>query len=734
MSPKEIFAKSSAKGCINRKIANEATDASSKQAKPKTSVTPSDFPKPVREYWEQLDWSNLSDSFGDRTLQRGRGYVEDRNVRSLWATEDGMNLLAAVVGTHEYNTLVVLKEGSRKNQFALSSVCSCPVGFNCKHGVATIVCFLDYLAKNQPIPLCRENGENSWEIVSESGKTKTMKINRYEHEDEDDDWEDDEDGDEEELAKPSRLSKPTSKKASLATSLEAKLNGKPQKELVALVLHLFHEYGDVRTHFEQEAFAEAVAQSGNITKLIEKAIKLFDKEVDRVTSDYRSRYRRYEDRITLDLGPVIEVVKQFRKFEDALTAVDRVARHLITKGIHYLNETGADDGHVISDVFDELAESLLASKTPPVSTILWAYEISHIDEYDFGGYTFQKHILERDWPVKIWSAVADALIAKLHEDVFQNRNPQNRNHWSLQTIVETLDKACRQGEATDLLRTEAVQAREYAILADRLIEYGSFDEAEKICREQRQIELKEKQHSNFYREYSWSGRLKKIAEKRADYPTQASIEASAFFENPSHETVAALLLTAKKMKIEPMVRRAIEAFLQTGKFPAMVQKGLEGAKPTAKEQDDWQIPFFAFHVGTRERKPRFDILCEWAIAEQRSDDIVRWLDEHSKQKGGNVRDISREKVADAICDSHPDRAFRLYRDLVEHEMEGTRNYFSAIRLLRKIQTALEDWGRSADWQPLLAEIRAAHRRKSSLMKQLDELEAGSIVNQKRQEK
>jgi uncharacterized Zn finger protein len=684
----------------------------------------------VREYWEQLDWGSLSESFGDRTLQRGRDYAKYRHVRSLWVTEDGKSLLATVTGTHEYKTLVVLKDGHGKNQFVPFTNCSCPFGTNCKHGVATIIHFLDYLAQNKPIPLCQklEDDNTIWNVVDENGKTKTIIIEPdYEYDDEDDDWdnehddwdEDDEkyDNDLQEALRTTRssLPKPGSKNDIQTASLEEKLDRKSPKELVDLILHLFNEYDDVREHFEQEAFAESVAKTGSIAQLVEKAIKLIDKEI----SDGLATVRRYGNEPSIDFNSVTEIVKQFKKFDDALAAADRVAKHLLKKGGHYLEESGAEDSSDFGLVFDDMVEALLASKTSPISIILWAYDISHIDEYDLAGLAIRT-ILKRDWTVKIWSDVADTLLARMSESL----------DYSLRIIVETLDKASRQEEATDLLRAKAGDSREHAMLVERLINFGHLDEAEKICWEQRNIELKEGAHSGFYHDNSWSGRLKKIAEKKENYPMRASIEAAAFFEEPRHEMLLALLQTAKKIKIEQTVGCAIEAFLQTGVFPAAVQKELEGIKPTAKEQQDWQIPFYAFSVEKKEQRPRFDVLCEWAIAEQRPNDVVRWFDELAKQ-GVKGRTVSREKVADAISNAHPDRALRLYREMAEHEMEVSRDYPAAVRLLRKIRKTLEGWGRSADWQPLMAEVRATHRRKSSLMKQLDELEAGSIVNQKR---
>ncbi|MDR1271263.1 MAG: hypothetical protein LBK82_17275, partial [Planctomycetaceae bacterium] len=306
----------------------------------------------------------------------------------------------------------------------------------------------------------------------------------------------------------------------------------------------------------------------------------------------------------------------------------------------------------------------------------------------------------------------------------------------LQTIVETLDKAHRQEDATNLLRTESVSIGEHQTLVDRLIEFGFLDEAEKIASEQRQIKFEEIRYGAT-RCDPWPDYLKKIADKKQDWATKASIEAAEIFEYPTNKKILALLLTAEKMKVESAVRCSLEIFLQTGKFPAAVQKCLENVKPTEKDCNVWPIPFFVFQPNNQEMCPRFDVLCEWAISENRPNDVVHWFDEFSKQNPKTRvqgKGIGRENVADAIINSHPERAFRFYLDLAEHEMETTRNYPSAIQLLRKARKTFENLGRIADWSKVMMEIRATHRRKPSLMKLLDELEAGSIVNQKRKEK
>lgn len=710
-----------------------AKTAARKQAAKKADVY-ANISKPARDYWEQLTWGDISDSFGDRSTQRGRAYAQGGHVKSLWATDDGRHLLAVVRGTEEYKTVVTLKDGRRKNQFDIISRCSCPVGSQCKHGVAAIAKFLELLAVDTPIPLCVKHDEETWATVSPDGTRKVFKTIFDDDEDWDDDeeddwddnhgnWDEDDWDDEEDDDLPPRSTrkaatkKTVSKKDDFTKSLEKKLAAKSPKELVALLLELTEEYENIRERFEQEAFAESVAKSGDVAKLVEKAIKSIDKAFGGLSYGYRGRY--YDDSPSPDLDSVLEIVKQFKKFDDCLAAADRVARHLIKVGGRYVEDFQAEDTCEIDDVFEELAESLINSKTPPVDVILWAYEISGLGDYDLSE-SGVRTILERPWPVKIWSGVADSLIAKMHE--------KGTSRSDLRTIVEVLDKAHRQKEATDLLRKEAAKANECGFLADRLIEFGFLDEAETIVREQRKAGSKDEEAR--LDDY-WVDRLKKIAEKRKDWPTLASIQAAEFFERPWRYEIKPLIATVKKAKVEPAIRKSIEEFLKTGKLPAAVSAVLSGRKPTPTMKKAWPIPVFAFDPKERDPGPRFDVLCEWAIDERRPTDVIRWLDESSKHKTKR-RDLNQKEVADAVTETHPDRAFELYRNVAEHEMEVRRNYPEAIKILRKARKALEKAKRGGEWPKVVEEIRTTHRRKSSLMKLIAEMEAGSIVKQKRQ--
>jgi uncharacterized Zn finger protein len=100
-------------------------------------------PELVLSRWKNLSWDDLTDWTGSKTLSRGRGYANSQHVSQLARTDDGM-LLAWVQGTERYATHVQI-HAADKNGETLTSQCSCPVGYRCKHAVAVILSYLDVL-------------------------------------------------------------------------------------------------------------------------------------------------------------------------------------------------------------------------------------------------------------------------------------------------------------------------------------------------------------------------------------------------------------------------------------------------------------------------------------------------------------------------------------------------------------------------------------------------------------
>ena len=87
-----------------------------------------------------IDIDELTEFFDFRTIERGVGYVIEQRVESLERQQSGLRLLAQVRGRgrKRYRVLVnIERQGDRLS--AVRGQCSCPVHFNCKHVVATLL-------------------------------------------------------------------------------------------------------------------------------------------------------------------------------------------------------------------------------------------------------------------------------------------------------------------------------------------------------------------------------------------------------------------------------------------------------------------------------------------------------------------------------------------------------------------------------------------------------------------
>jgi uncharacterized Zn finger protein len=86
-------------------------------------------------------------------------------------------------------------------------------------------------------------------------------------------------------------------------------------------------------------------------------------------------------------------------------------------------------------------------------------------------------------------------------------------------------------------------------------------------------------------------------------------------------------------------------------------------------------------------------------------------------------------VADAVADTHPDRALAIYRGIIEADIARTSPsaYEAALPYLRKVRGLLHRLNRHAEWGQYVAGLREEHRRKRRLLEVLDRLESRPIV-------
>lgn len=96
--------------------------------------------------WLDLSFGDLEEWVGSTYLSRGRDYQKKKRVLLLACSPEG-ELSAQVVGSDLYDTVV-----ERDAAGNLSSVCSCPLGGDCKHAVAVVLEYLDRVKAGKEVP------------------------------------------------------------------------------------------------------------------------------------------------------------------------------------------------------------------------------------------------------------------------------------------------------------------------------------------------------------------------------------------------------------------------------------------------------------------------------------------------------------------------------------------------------------------------------------------------------
>ena len=108
-----------------------------------------------------LTWSDLEEWAGARILNRGIRYQQQGRVSELCILGKDA-LLAYVQGSERYVTKVTMDEDGLPE-----SICSCPYEFDCKHGVAVVIEYLDLVEKNQSVPKAKNDDDRLEQLDEE---------------------------------------------------------------------------------------------------------------------------------------------------------------------------------------------------------------------------------------------------------------------------------------------------------------------------------------------------------------------------------------------------------------------------------------------------------------------------------------------------------------------------------------------------------------------------------------
>ena len=495
------------------------------------------------------------------------------------------------------------------------------------------------------------------------------------------------------------------KNNSKTVSLRNYLQARPLGELVELLLRLAGEYDAVREQLEELA----TLQTADVDALIKQAKQEIRQRTSEVVdsrpwgADHLPDYSKLQARF--------EALFQAGQYD---VLVD-LGADLFVRGQAQI-EGSRDEGEThkaIQECLKIASRALMESSRLPEAKILHAIDLINGD--GFGLSNGVEKVLEKDWPKKVWSVAADALSGRLRG----RKRPEGHQRETLvDDIASALDKAGRSAEVLPLYEAEAPITNSYARLVKRLLDADRLDEAERWALEG--IGRVESHYGARLRNL-----LRNIAGERRDWPRVAAYQAETFFDQPDVKAFQELMKAAQKASCEPAVRSAALHFLETGKRPGPGEKQEAAEWPlpeTPRLKPDPRQSAWQEKLG-----PFFTVLIDLAIVEKRPADALHWYECYrQEQKGNSWRsyDGHKSKVAEAVADTHPERAVALYREMVEDAINsgGPSGYEAAAPDLERIRDLLVARGREPEWTSYLAGLRATHGRKRRLMEVLDRVE------------
>jgi uncharacterized Zn finger protein len=674
---------------------------------PEAGARASSPPRAKADPFRDFDDDDVRAWVGGTTFARGLSYQGRGRVEDLARTSDG-GLVAWVQGTRRYATLVEVEDDH------LTSTCTCPVGFACKHAAAVV---LEYQGRSRVD-----------EVLPEADRDdRRLLLLEADDADAEDAWGEDED--EDEAAATGRRAPPVEARSGSRTgTLRSFLEGHTKAQLVELIEGLAASHPDVRQTLQDRVDLAGGAAS-TLIKGIHRELARFDGQ---------PRWRgRWGDEYESESTNFFRV----RQRLEALLAQGH-ADEVVALGKEILETGGrqvelSDEGEGSEEVRACMAvvyRALPRSSLSPAEQLLWAVEAELADGYNL----IESDPVAEFWDLERaqadWSAVADTLARRLGasgpasgDDSYYGNYRRDR---LVNSLIAALENAGRPDEIITLAEREAVATGSYVRLVNRLVAAGGHGDAEEWIRKG-VIAIQRAQPGTADQ---LRGILRGMREQEGDWPAIAAMRADDFFRQPSLGTYRAFQESAERAAVWPAVRTAALTFLETGRPPTTLTKAASG--PGVRDSSpDWPLP----SPGVGEpldaqaaHAPLADVLAQIAIHERRPDDALDWYDRRRADPYGygyGWAGSLDDQVADAVAATHPDRAIGIWKKRAEVLIDQTNvsAYESAAVYLRKVRDLLRTLDRDDEWNEYLAALRQANKRKWRLVEILDRLAGRPIT-------
>ena len=705
--------------------------------------------------WAKLTWDDLETWAGSGAVSRGRSYQRSGHVKKLGISAKG-DLLATVVGTERYATKVSLDPGGKA--MSLESFCTCPVGFRCKHAVATVAEYIQAVADGRTVPLAAED-DPRWDELVDGGRVD-------EDEDRDDDEDDSLDEDEEDdvPVKKSRTRKP--KSDGLASSwdgrIERHIREKSRAELADLVWTLVRRFPEV-----YQEFRERIAlQSGDVAGLLAEARR----EIREVTSELAWSNRWNDEGHIPNYTPIRQRFERLLELGHADEVVS-LGHEFLEKGLEQVEEAHDEEGEIataFAECLPVVFQAVMRSSLAPPDRLLFAIDAVLADHSDVVGESADV-VFDAPWEPEDWSSVADALIGRLKPPSSAASKEDNlltdfRRDSLTDFIANALENAGRSEELVPLYESEARITGSYVRLVDHLVANRRFEDAGRWAKQG--IAATVAKYPGISDQLA--EKFGEIARGREQWDVVAAHAARRFFDQPSATTFEGLIQAAGKAGVEASVRGTALRFLESGIGPFRVTAPptaptLPPTRSTAKRKaaastpkpvavvprlevdPAWPLPVPDYLIPLMSRRPAFDpgprphleVLLEMAIAAKEPVEVLRWFDRMRQAKpepGYRPHSPSyADRVAAAVSDSHPARALEIYTAALNAQLPNAQPsaYEAAAGYLKKLRPIYEALERLGEWEALVASIREKYRNRPRFMEILESVDGRTILDSAR---
>lgn len=627
--------------------------------------------------FQKLTWADIEQWAGPTIVSRGRSYQRSGAVQELATTKDN-TLVAWVQGSFRYATTVKL-DGHKP-----VSLCTCPYGFNCKHGVAVVLEYLESVKHHKNIP-----------IVSDSDE-RIRAIERGE--------EPENDGKEDDMA------------AGFSETAARALNKKTKSELVTLLLEMAEKHQPVRDELLSKLDISSTSQT-----LISKTVSM---EIDRASKEPGWQNHWRHEGFTPDYSQVRSGLQQLFK-AGRYDEIIELGKKLFRQGLLQIGQSN-DDGETLAEIHDTLAivfKALPKCSLADVDKMELAVDWELLDSYGLADHlqtfwqkAFNKHA---------WEDLADRLLERLNALPAISKDTEFRAGYQRSRLTDQIARALAgagsQERLLQLYIQEAPLTHSYERLVDLLIKTGKTADAEKWIR------------TGFQATHErWPGiaaalrrQLYLIYANRRNWTFCAAIKADEFFEQSALTTYSELKKAGEKAGAWSTLRPFVIDFLNSGTVPKA-------------KRDGWPLPEVGMQGLLRRphaNPPFTNVLLEIALHEKNLEEAMRLYTQWQHPQQGapsitiNMENYYGEKVANAVKQRYPDDAIAIWKRLADNHigLTNVKEYRTAVRYLGKMLQVMINNDREQEARIYIAALRARHIRKIRLVEMLDSLSGKRIT-------